>query len=144
MKRAIFLVSIFILAFGSAAVFASSIDVTTEDSYYFYPSNSSEVENGYYASIVVNGTNYYLNETQYNELCRFSDAFATGYLEQFQNNVSVDSLKDKNATAILENQNVTTGDFKNNIDEEFRFHYKTGQAGTIKNAKIITKLELTR
>ena len=145
MKKTVLLISIFMIALSAGTAFATNqVDITTGDSYYYFHStNSSEADDGYYASIVVDGVSYYLNETLYNELCRHSDAFATGFMEQFLNGTSVDDAKNLNATpSDLKNKTMAVDDFKKQIDEEFSFHYKTGKVGTNENSNIITKLNL--
>ena len=64
------LIGLIILLASIGAVSASdSIDVTTSDTFYFYSTDSLAANDGYYAAVVVDGTPYYLDDHEYDELC---------------------------------------------------------------------------
>ena len=63
-------IGLLVLLIGIATVSATdSIDVTTSDTFYFYSTDSLAADDGYYAAVVVDGTPYYLDDHEYDELC---------------------------------------------------------------------------
>lgn len=119
------------------------MDVTTSDTFYFYSLDSLAANEGYNAAVSVDGTPYYLANSEYDELCEYSYNFATGFLMQFQDTSSVQDVKMGSlSVATIETQGYTIGDFEQPVDKEFSFDYKIGQVGMNKNAHIITNLHL--
>ena len=62
-KISIIIFSLILILFSIGTLYASdSIDVTTEDTFYFYSTDSLAADDGYYAAVVVDGTPYYLDD----------------------------------------------------------------------------------
>lgn len=144
MKKSILFISIFLVILSAGTIYASdSIDVTTSDTFYFYSTDSLAADDGYYAAVVVDGTPYYLDDPEYNELCEYSTTFAEGLIYQFQDTSTVQDIKMGHVKvgSLVEPGN-PVGDFELNVDKKFSFDYKTGQVGLNKNAHIITNLDL--
>ena len=113
-------IGLLVLLIGIATVSATdSIDVTTSDTFYFYSTDSLAADDGYYAAVVVDGTPYYLDDHE-------SQDIKMGH-------VKVGSLV---------TPGTPVGDFEQPVDKEFSFDYKIGQVGLNKNAHIITNLDL--
>ncbi|WP_410319846.1 hypothetical protein, partial [Methanobrevibacter sp.] len=100
------------------------IDVTTSETFHFYATNSPAANDDYYAAVVVDGNPYYLGNSEYDELCEYSNSFASGMITQFQDT------------------STNVGDFDLRVDKPFSFHYKIGKVGLNKEAHIITNLNL--
>ena len=119
------------------------IDVTTSDSFYFYSTESLAADEGYYAAVVVDGTPYYLDDHEYDELCHYSNIFASGFINQFQDTSTTQDVKMGHTTVVtIETPGNPVGDFELNVDKEFSFDYKIGTVGLNKQAHIITNLDL--
>lgn len=143
-KLTILLISIILIIVSAGTLYASdSIDVTTDDTFYFYSTDSLAANDGYYAAVVVDGTPYYLDDSEYNELCKYSTHFAEGLIHQFQDTSSVQDIKMGHVkVGSLVTPGNPIGDFELTVDKEFSFDYKTGKVGLNKNAHIITNLDL--
>ena len=144
MKRIYVLCIALILTFSLGAIHASNtVDVTTDDTFYFYSTDSLAADDGYFAAVVVDGTPYYLDDHEYDELCEYSTSFAQGLIIQFQDTSSSQDIRigyTKVATLVTPGNPVS--DFEMPVDKEFSFDYKIGQVGLNKNAHIITNLRL--
>lgn len=144
MKRIYVLCIALILTFSLGAIHASNtVDVTTDDTFYFYSTDSLAADDGYFAAVVVDGTPYYLDDHEYDELCEYSTSFAQGLIIQFQDTSSSQDIRigyTKVATLVTPGNPVS--DFEMPVDREFSFDYKIGQVGLNKNAHIITNLHL--
>lgn len=144
MKRIHVLCIALILTFSLGAIHASNtVDVTTDDTFYFYSTDSLAADDGYFAAVVVDGTPYYLDDHEYDELCEYSTSFAQGLIIQFQDTSSSQDIRigyTKVATLVTPGNPVS--DFEMPVDREFSFDYKIGQVGLNKNAHIITNLHL--
>ncbi len=143
-KISIIIFSLILILFSIGTLYASdSIDVTTEDTFYFYSTDSLAADDGYYAAVVVDGTPYYLDDTEYDKLCEYSTNFAEGLIYQFQDTSSTQDIKMGYVkVGSLVTPGNPVGDFERNVDKEFSFDYEIGQVGLNKNAHIITKLNL--
>lgn len=144
MKRLFLLIYIILVILSVGTIYASdSIDVTTDDTFYFYSMDSLAADDGYFAAVVVDGTPYYLDDYEYDELCEYSTSFATGFLAQFQDTSTVQEVKmGHTRVATIETPGYSIGDFEQNVDKKFSFNYEIGQVGLNKNAYIITDLDL--
>jgi hypothetical protein len=121
----------------------NTIDVTTADTFYFYSTDSLAADDGYYAAVVVDGTPYYLDDSEYGELCEYSTNFASGFIYQFQDTSTTQDIKMGHVkVASLVTPGTPVGDFELKVDKKFSFDYKIGQVGLNKNAHIITDLDL--
>lgn len=144
MKRIYFICVALILTFSLGAIHASNtVDVTTDDTFYFYSTDSLAADDGYFAAVVVDGTPYYLDDHEYDELCEYSTSFAQGLILQFRDTSSSQDIRigyTKVATLVTPGNPVS--DFEMPVDREFSFDYKIGQVGLNKNAHIITNLHL--
>ena len=144
MKKIYILCIALILTFSLGAIHASNtVDVTTDDTFYFYSTDSLAADDGYFAAVVVDGTPYYLDDHEYDELCEYSTSFAQGLIIQFQDTSSSQDIRigyTKVATLVTPGNPVS--DFEMPVDKEFSFDYKIGQVGLNKNAHIITNLRL--
>ena len=144
MKRIYVLCIALILTFSLGAIHASNtVDVTTDDTFYFYSTDSLAADDGYFAAVVVDGTPYYLDDHEYDELCEYSTSFAQGLILQFRDTSSSQDIRigyTKVATLVTPGNPVS--DFEMPVDREFSFDYKIGQVGLNKNAHIITNLHL--
>ena len=134
---------IFIIISASAIYAYENIDVTTSDTFYFYSTDSLAADDGYYAAVSVDGTPYYLDDHNYDKLCKYSNSFAQGCIYQFQDtsltqDIKVGSIK----VGSLNTPGYPVGDFEKSVDKEFSFKYKIGQVGLNKQAHIITSLDL--
>lgn len=143
-KKLVFSISVILVLFFMGSINASNtIDVTTADTFYFYSLDSLAANDGYYAAVSVDGSPYYLDENEYDELCKYSDSFAIGFINQFADTSSVQDVKMGSVTiATVETPGYTTGDHEMNVDKAFSFDYKIGQVGLNKQAHIITNLHL--
>lgn len=129
--------------FSIGSIYASDIDVTTSDTFYFYSTDSLAANDGYYAAVSVDGTPYYLADHEYDELCRYSTAFASGFIYQFQDTSTVQDVKMGHLKiATVETPGYAIRDFELDVDKEFSFDYKIGTVGLNKQAHIITNLDL--
>ena len=137
-------IGLLVLLIGIATVSATdSIDVTTSDTFYFYSTDSLAADEGYYAAVVVDGTPYYLDDHEYDELCEYSTSFAEGLIYQFQDTSTTQDIKMGHVkVGSLVTPGTPVGDFEQPVDKEFSFDYKIGQVGLNKNAHIITNLDL--
>lgn len=143
MNKKIIFALILLLASICAVSASDSIDVTTSDTFYFYSTDSLAANDGYYAAVVIDGTPYYLDDPEYNELCEYSTTFAEGLIYQFQDTSTVQDIKMGHVkVGSLETPGNPVGDFELNVDKEFSFDYTTGQVGLNKNAHIVTSLYL--
>lgn len=143
MNKKIIFALILLLASICAVSASDSIDVTTSDTFYFYSTDSLAADDGYYAAVVIDGTPYYLDDPEYNELCEYSTTFAEGLIYQFQDTSTVQDIKMGHVkVGSLETPGNPVGDFELNVDKEFSFDYTTGQVGLNKNAHIVTSLYL--
>lgn len=144
MKRLFLLISIILVILSVGTIYAyDSIDVTTDDTFYFYSMDSLAADDGYFAAVVVDGTPYYLDDYEYDELCEYSTSFATGFLAQFQDTSTVQEVKmGHTSVATIETPGYSIGDFEQNVDKKFSFDYEIDQVGLNKNAHIITDLYL--
>ena len=94
-------------------------------------------------AVSVDGTPYYLDYYDYDELAEYSTSFAIGFINQFQDTSTVQDVKMGGlSVATIETPGYTIGDFEQPVDKEFSFDYKIGTAGLNKNAHIITDLYL--
>ena len=92
---------------------------------------------------MVDGTPYYLDNPEYDELCEYSTNFAEGLIYQFQDTSSVQDIKMGHIkVGSLVTPGNPVGDFEKSVDKQFSFDYKIGQVGLNKNAHIITDLDL--
>ena len=144
MKKFILLISIILILFSVGLVSASnSIDVTKDDTFYFYSTDSLAANDGYYAAVSVDGIPYYLDDYEYDELCEYSTNFATGFLTQFQDTSTVQDVKMGHfSVATIETPGYSVGDFELKVDKKFSFDYTIGTVGLNKQAHIITNLDL--
>lgn len=145
MKKGLLLfISVILVLLSVGIIFASStIDVTTSDTFYFYSTDSLAANDGYFAAVSVDGTPYYLDDHEYDELCEYSTNFAEGMIYQFQDTSTVQDIKMGHVkVASLVTPGDPVGDFELNVDKEFSFDYKIGTVGLNKQAHIITKLHL--
>lgn len=95
------------------------------------------------AAVVVDGTPYYLDNPEYDELCEYSTNFAEGLIYQFKDTSSVQDIKMGHVkVGSLVTPGNPVGDFEKSVDKQFSFDYKIGQVGLNKNAHIITDLDL--
>ena len=138
------LIGLIILLASIGAVSASdSIDVTTSDTFYFYSTDSLAANDGYYAAVVVDGTPYYLDDHEYDELCKYSTTFAEGLIYQFQDTSTTQDIKMGHVkVGSLVTPSNAVGDFERSVDKEFGFDYKIGKVGLNENAHIITNFNL--
>ncbi|MBR3112569.1 MAG: hypothetical protein IKH29_02505 [Methanobrevibacter sp.] len=137
------IIGVIILLACMGAVSAADIDVTTSDTFYFYSLDSLAANDEYYAAISVDGTPYYLDYDDYDKLAEFSNSFAIGFINQFQDTSTVQDVKMGGlSVATIETPGYTIGDFEQPVDKEFSFDYKTGTVGLNKNAHIVSKLYL--
>lgn len=143
-KKYLIIIGLLVLITCISAVSASdSMDVTTSDTFYFYSTDSLAADDGYFAAVVVDGTPYYLDDYEYDELCEYSTNFAEGLIYQFQDTSTVQDIKMGHIkVGSLVTPGNPVGDFELNVDKEFSFDYKIGQVGLNKNAHIITDLDL--
>lgn len=143
-KKLVFFISVILVLFCMGSISASNtIDLTTSDTFYFYSLDSLAANDGYYAAVSVDGCPYYLDNHEYDELCRYSDIFAIGFINQFQDTSSVQDVKMGSISiATIETPGYTIGDLEMNVDKPFSFDYKIGQVGLNKQAHIITNLHL--
>ena len=143
-KLALILISVVLILFSSGLAFATdTIDVTTDDTFYFYSVDSLAANDGYYAAVVIDGSPYYLDYNDYDKLCRYSTSFAEGFIYQFQDTSTTQDIKTGMIkVATIETPSSSVGDFEVNVDKEFSFNYKIGQVGLNKNAHIISDLDL--
>lgn len=125
-------------------IYASdTVDVTTGDTFYFYSTDSLAANDGYYAAVVVDGTPYYLDYYDYDELCEYSTSFAAGFLKQFKDTSSSQKVKVGGmSVANIETPSNPVGDFEKSVDKKFSFDYTLGPVGLNKQAHIITSLDL--
>lgn len=141
-KRIILALIVLIASIGVVSA-SDSIDVTTSDTFYFYSTDSLAAADGYYAAVVVDGTPYYLDDPEYNELCEYSTSFAEGLIYQFQDTSTSQDIKMGNVkVSSLVTPGNPVGDFEQPVDKKFSFDYKIGQVGLNKQAHIITNLDL--
>ena len=137
------LLALIVLFASISTVSAGTMDVSTSDTFYFYPEHSPAASDGYYAAVVVDGTPYYLDDNEYDELCEYSVSFASGFIYQFQDtSTSQDIMMGHTRIATLKTQSEPLGDFEKPVDKEFSFSYTTGKVGFNNNAHIITNLYL--
>lgn len=143
-KRELMILVVISVILSAGIVYASnSIDVTTDDTFYFYSTDSLAADDGYYAAVVVDGIPYYLDDPEYNELCEYSTNFAEGLIYQFQDTSTVQDIKMGHVkVGSLVTPGNPVGDFELNVDKEFSFNYKIGQVGLNKKAHVITDLDL--
>lgn len=143
-KGLILFISVILVLLSVGIIFASStIDVTTSDTFYFYSTDSLAANDGYFAAVSVDGTPYYLDDHEYDELCEYSTNFAEGMIYQFQDTSTVQDVKMGHVkVASLVTPGNPVGDFELNVDKEFSFDYKIGTVGLNKQAHIITNLHL--
>ena len=144
MKRLILVFSIILILFSLGTIYAyDTMDVTTSDTFYFYSTESLAADDGYYAAVSIDGVPYYLGYDEYDELCEYSNSFATGFLIQFQDTSTVQDVKMGGlSVASIETPGYSIGDFEQSVDKEFSFDYKIGTVGMNKQAHIITNLDL--
>ena len=119
----------------------SRVDVTTSDTFYFYPIDCFIADEGYCASIEVDGDTYYLGESEYDKLCEYSGSFASGMICQYQDTSTTQKIK-MGIVGTIETPGDPVGDFELPVDKPFSFYYKIGKVGLDKKAKIVTTLYL--
>ena len=143
-KKLIIGTMLIIFLTGISAVSASdSIHVTTDDTFYFYSTDSLAANDDYYAAVVVDGIPYYLGNSEYDELCEYSTSFAEGLIQQFQDTSTTQDIKMGHVkVGSLVTPGNPVGDFEQPVDKEFSFDYKIGKVGLNENAHIITNLDL--
>ncbi len=122
------------------------MEATTSDKFFFFPLDDLASKSMYYASVLIDGEEYYLGPSQYEELCLYSNTFAIGYNQQLQFAESTIQLIELQGRAYETGTIITPpsgGDFfELNVDKNFSFDYKSGTVGLNKDAYIITKLYL--
>lgn len=117
------------------------IDVTTSDTFHFFPIDCFIANEGYCASIVVDGNDYYLGESEYDKLCEYSNTFAMGMINQYKDTSTTQKIT-LGKTGTIKTPGEPVGDFDLNVDKKFSFNYKIGKVGLNKKAYIVTSLYL--
>lgn len=122
----------------ASAVYAAGEIKVDDGEYYFYGTNEPAYESGYFASVTVDGENYYFDDATYDKMCEYDSKFTTGFAKQFDgdsNSVDVKNAAGFKVGSISSEK--TTEPFTQNVGKSFSFDFEEGEVGLNSHAKII-------